>query len=200
MIREHLLNEIKVEQYFPFLKKKAGKAIAAMKKAKKGMWRGILGTGLREFERKQVRTDRKPRDSAVDFSEMMDDYLQGTVGWRPRKEGMFLTGNRQEASRYGKMYLVFPVGNFKFVWSKKWKDTMEFFNTIKFNEPDKMEDAIANEMGNFSSSDLPAALKSNNEVVVQTPEYFAIAEDWLYNNHEKLKEGLGIDLKAWNEL
>ena len=199
MLREHLLNEIKVEQYFPFLKKKAGKAIAAMKKAKKGMWRGVAGT-TDPFIRKQVRLDRKPRDSSIGFTEMMDDYLEGAFGWRPRTQGTFVTSQQSQASRYGKMYLVFPVGNFKFVWSKKYKDTMDFFNTIKFKEPQEMEDAIANEIKNFSNSDLPSAIKSGKEVIIQTPEYFAIAEDWLLDNHEKLKEGLGIDLKAWNEL
>jgi hypothetical protein len=47
-----------------------------------------------------------------------------------RSNSIFVTGKREEASGYGKAYIVFPIGNFNYTWSPAWADWYFAANTI----------------------------------------------------------------------
>jgi hypothetical protein len=70
----------------------------------------------------RVRTDRKPRDMFPELHEDLDDVFQKKFGWPVRSSGMFVTGNIASSYEYGHEYMIFPIGNFKYIWSPKIND------------------------------------------------------------------------------
>lgn len=200
----YINEEVKVENYFPFLKKKCSMAINTMKKSRKGMWRGVASAFYDDdFIRKKVRQERKPKDSFGPNSKILDQYLDTRFGWKPRSQGLFVIGNVDVAGTYGKEYLVFPVGNFKYVWNKKRADFLPYIGSR--NKPENIpskEDLIfkiENEMENFTDKDIVGGLREYHEIMIKTPEYYGIAKTWIKKNYELFEE-LGIDLKGWYEL
>ena len=53
---------------------------------------------------------------------LFDDICQKLFGWRPRSQGVFVTGGAYQAQTYGSVYEVYPTGNFKFIYSPKIHD------------------------------------------------------------------------------
>lgn len=66
---------------------------------------------------KNVRQDRKPRDTHPWVSEWTDNAFEEIFGWKPRSQALFCTGSRSQAEEYGQVYQIFPIGKFKYVWS-----------------------------------------------------------------------------------
>jgi transcription antitermination factor NusG len=65
---------------------------------------------------------RKPKDS----DRALHDLVNGTInnlGFEANRENaMFASGDRAQASKYGTLYIMFPMDGFKFTWSKTVKD------------------------------------------------------------------------------
>jgi len=70
------------------------------------------------FEQK-VRSDRQPKDLSKDIHKDFDDEFLKQFGWRPRSNGLFCTGEEASAYEYGNTFMIFPKGQYKFVWSKR---------------------------------------------------------------------------------
>lgn len=82
------------------------------------LYRGYGGT-LKSFAGMRtvaVRKDRQPRDTSLYVHGLLDAYFQEKFGVKVRSEGLFCTGDRETAERYGKANYIFPIGEFKFVW------------------------------------------------------------------------------------
>lgn len=83
------------------------------------MYRGYGGAvsayfgGARELT---LRKDRKPRDTTQYVHDLVNAYFVKRFGVKVRSEGLFATGDRHTAEKYGHPYYAFPVGQFKFVW------------------------------------------------------------------------------------
>lgn len=69
------------------------------------------------------RMDRRPLMSNAQLSDAVDDALYKKFKWRPRSEGVF-SYYKDDAgySTYGKGYFFMPIGEYKYVWSKKYED------------------------------------------------------------------------------
>jgi len=65
----------------------------------------------------QPRMDRMPKDTALHMSKFIDEVCQKLFGWKPRSQGLFATGGSYQAGVYGQVYEIYPIGNFKFLWS-----------------------------------------------------------------------------------
>ncbi|CAG7580759.1 MAG: putative chorismate mutase-like protein [uncultured marine phage] len=79
---------------------------------------------------KEVRQDREPRDTAYGVSDAFDEEFEKKFNISPRMKGVFTTGNENTASQYGQPFLVFPIGEYKYVWSPTVKD---LFNKVDGN-------------------------------------------------------------------
>lgn len=134
------------------------------------IYRGYGGNMLARKREIEVRKDRRPRDSAKISHELMDEYFQEKFGANVRSAGLFATGDKQTAVPYGKVYYVFPVGDFKFVWGelngKPINDSLGISSDIKsaVSGKDKSEHAaIAKEIMDkitWHTDDLPRIIKS----------------------------------------
>lgn len=63
-----------------------------------------------------ARKDRKPLDSPMTIHKESDKIFKEKFGWKARSEGVFASTSYHVGS-YGKVWMFFPIGNFKYVWS-----------------------------------------------------------------------------------
>jgi len=67
------------------------------------------------FEQK-VRNDRKPKDLDKDLHLDFDNEFMKQHGWRARSNGLFCNGSESSAYEYGNTFMIFPKGQYKFLW------------------------------------------------------------------------------------
>jgi len=93
------------------------------------------------FFKKMVRHNRNPRDMSLELTNSLDNYFDKEYnlgGWKPRTQSKFFTSNKSTARGYGRTYNVFPIGNFKYLWSPDIEDLYTVFDAIG-NESDIMQ-------------------------------------------------------------
>lgn len=167
------------------------------------LYRGI--ETRKDFLHKQVRTERQPRDTDQKIHRAMDEWFYENFGTRYRSNSIACTGDRVSTADYGNSYLVFPIGQFDFIWSPQLHDVGAEvegkvvkligpfatkhqawenvdFQSVKQAVQQVMEDVI------FWESKLPQAIADGNEIMVHTKEYYAVAADLQYGFRQKLMQ------------
>jgi hypothetical protein len=66
---------------------------------------------------KSSNTDRIPKDTSTDISDIFNDYFLEKFGIKLRAVGVFTSKSVNVASDYGKPYIFFPKGKYKYYWS-----------------------------------------------------------------------------------
>lgn len=201
---DNFINEgVNVEQYLPHIKKKCGMAIKVMTSSQRLMFRGLDES--QELVRKRVRKNRRPKDSWEEYSEYLDNALKEKFGWKPRSEGLFVSGNYMMASSYGHVHVIFPVGNFKYIWNTDYKDNLKLIGSRHSPHPKdnagivepRIERSIMN--NEFINNNINDALRKGHEIMIKCDEYFGIGYHWLDNNQEAVKKVFGNNFPTgWN--
>jgi len=71
--------------------------------------------------KKGTRTkDRVPKLTQKEVFEIFDKAFAEEFGWWVRSRGIF-TGDEQIAYSYGSSYMFFPIGQYKYVWSHRYR-------------------------------------------------------------------------------
>mgnify|MGYP007016029883 CR=1 FL=1 len=78
----------------------------------------------------KTRNDRNPKDTPVEISKIIDDLMEEKFGWRPRSSGVFAVPNINTANEYGRPYIFFPIGQYKYIWSPQIDDMYELIAEI----------------------------------------------------------------------
>jgi hypothetical protein len=73
-----------------------------------------IKSNLRKFK---ARSDRQPKDTPRWLHNIFDEAFKKKFGWKARSEGVFASASTYQSEVYGKSYLIFPIGDFKFVYS-----------------------------------------------------------------------------------
>jgi hypothetical protein len=96
----------------PFLKEYTGRFL----------YRGSSNT-YGDIEKVIPKKNRRPLDTPLELHNIWNNAFKKKFGWNVRSEGVFVTGDDFQAGEFGAyVYLVFPIGEFKYVWSSKYKD------------------------------------------------------------------------------
>jgi hypothetical protein len=128
---------------------------------------GLSGKHMMYFH-KQVRTDRKPTGSSQLLHQTADAYFEETFGVKSRSNSMFTFSENGGSSIYDNLCVVFPIGNFKFVWSP---DVRDMFASAYGNTSDQIRQWL--ERSNYQDDDFVGALKSYCEIMVTCGSYYA---------------------------
>ena len=116
--------------------------------AKNALLRGMrptaadLASGIIKWDATRI---RGPKDSSTALHELLDDYFIRTFGYPYRSKGVFCTGAKSVARSYGAINLVFPVGQFKYIWSPSIPDAFTAFERGGASAP-HMESVIFEDM------------------------------------------------------
>jgi hypothetical protein len=136
----------------------------------------------------KVRTDRKPMDTPIDKQKMMDLLFKKYHGWKPRSNSIFCTGDIAQANDYGKVYAIFPIGRFKYLWNPHirdfFSDVIDDFVNSKTEDPHTISDIYADEL----ESEI---MRVNDKLYAETgknPDYDEIKEIALQNIIKRNRE------------
>jgi len=91
--------------------------------------------------RSQTNRDRQPKDSPPWLHNAMNDNLIKKCGIALRSCSVFATASVIEASNYGDVHAIFPIGDFNYAWSKLVEDPTHVFFTAVNKEgsiPDEL--------------------------------------------------------------
>lgn len=77
---------------------------------------------VKDIARIKPRKDRKPFDTSEYVHRILDNEFKKKFGWKARSEGVFTTASEYITGQYGKSYLFFPIGKYKYVYSLKIRD------------------------------------------------------------------------------
>jgi hypothetical protein len=85
-----------------------------------------------DIEKFKTRKDRRPLGTAQEDHDKLDKLFNKKFGWKARSEGLFCAGDLSTVKQYGKVNLVFPIGDYKYVWSPKVKDLTLYLEKEKY--------------------------------------------------------------------
>ena len=137
-----LLNEIQTNRDDKFIQKVLKniqpwiKAIGGVKNLDKEiLYRGIGNAPnvTMKDNIKVVRTDRKPRDTNIALSGLLDDWFNKKFRHKYRTQALFATGVRNEAKRFGSPMVILPIGKFEYVWGKQVDDLTNKLDGERFD-------------------------------------------------------------------
>lgn len=145
------------------------------------LYRGVKLLNIKLDSKKYAvlkpRSERRPTDTPKDVQEYVDTKLKKRFGWRPRTEGIFVTGSYSQAKDYGSVATVWPIGHFKYIWSK---DITDFYTDVykryqslgpkRTLDFDGLDKAIES----YQDSNLINAIRANKEIMLKTKEYYVV--------------------------
>jgi len=144
------------------------------------------------IEKRTPRKDRKPRDTPKDIQASLDDEFSKKFGWKVRSEGLFTWGGRITGGYGTAAGIVFPTGNFDFVWSKKVYDLFMYYD--KSYKPSGMKDSeeeieyrkewVKRTIDTYTNKNLCEALSSTSEIVIKCNSYWIIRKNFLHNMYD----------------
>lgn len=87
------------------------------------------------FLQKSVRSNRKSADSPQELTDAIDDALN-ELGYRfiHRGNSLFIIGDKGEAISYGRVFRIFPIGEFQYVWNPHMRDPWSDYDDHKFHD------------------------------------------------------------------
>jgi len=149
-----------------------------------------------------VRKDRRPKDLSIDLHVLFDNAFEEVFGWKARSQGLFTSGHKSDTSSYGRPYVVFPIGQFNFIYSKEITDlytdldnSLRNYNIItKYNLKIKNKKKLI-KMWDSYDEDYQHRAQLRIQMLKQYPEIVKalVAQEYTDKN---LSEGL----KAHNEI
>lgn len=151
------------------------------------LYRGVRSSSLsdkRLVHKVKPRTDRRPLDTDKSLHALLDELFLKHKGWKARSEGVFLTSNRSTARAYGKVFVMFPIGSFKFLYNPDIVDLTNYLNASNihsasdaqnvFNDhPNAVEDMLKVIKG-YTNKNLSAGTNKDVEVMIKCKEYFLV--------------------------
>ena len=74
------------------------------------------------------RSNRRPKDMPQHVHDALDKSFKKYFGWKVRSEGVFAGDRTGVIGQYGSLFLFFPIGKFKYVYSPYIKDLYMHIN------------------------------------------------------------------------
>jgi hypothetical protein len=127
-----------------------------------------------KFIERTPRKERTSTDTPQALSDMLDIYFKSKFGWKPRSEGVFASSSISQASMYGKVYHIFPVNGYKYIWSPDVYDLFSILNTKigKFLNDENFKDIDFGYGGGPPSAKFISSKDVSNEIVKEFMDDF----------------------------
>lgn len=123
---EQEYTEDEFEEIITILENDCEEFLNEVRESKVGpIFRGVKNvddTYTRGMGKKSSRVNRIPVDTDSNISEIIDNYFEDKFNIKVRSNGTFTSRLPHVASDYGKPYLFFPIGDYRYFWNPKIKD------------------------------------------------------------------------------
>jgi len=120
-------------------------------------------------------TTREPRDTTNNIHDVFNEIFVERFG-APFRNAIFVTGSRMAALEYGELVTIYPIGEFKYLWSPEFRDltrALEIYHDPDFDLIDQVRNII--NKGNYKTTDLKQAIKSGNEIMLWCEKYYVVS-------------------------
>lgn len=147
------------------------------------------------------RKDRKPLSMQPALHDALNVEMKRQFGIPYRSEGVFVTGNRSDASSYGPVAIILPESPFKFCWSPRIHDAYSVFELsaalryVRTNAVKKQH----------SSDEVPQTIIQNQftDFLDDNAWGMELFYEWFneeYHNGEYTDEDLGVAIESEHEI
>lgn len=130
--------------------------------------------------KKKVRKDRLPLDTPKHIHDELDNIFLKKFGWKARSEGLFCWPYTFKSPFVSYKWIVFPVGNYKYLWSKEVDDLWEYINTARIMKQDYVEYFEEILLETYTNKGIKMSIRYENEIMVKC--------DWAYLVKPELME------------
>jgi hypothetical protein len=116
-ITEVRKSEIEMSNILYLIRKNCGPYLKQLRNSPDFLWRGRYNAPTEVMTEIVPIKNREPKDTPVDVHNMLDDIFMDKWKWRARSDSVvFCYGSKSQVKSYGSPNLVFPIGNFSFLW------------------------------------------------------------------------------------
>lgn len=158
-----------------------------------------------DFVSKDVRLDdRRPADMDDIVHSQLNSYFNSKFG-QPFRNALFVAGTPHVAESFGKLYTVFPEGDFEFVWSPNVYDLHSEHGDLLLErlEEDGVEEFIEymDSLG-YTNKDMIKAIESNSEIMIRCKSYAAVrveSSSEPENTPKAIHQALTKEMKGWKK-
>jgi len=140
-----------------------------------------------ELYTKQTRRDRKALSTSSHWHELADEWFAGKFGLPARTQAVFClgeSGNYDTLKSYGIPCMIFPIGEFSFVWSPKVADLFSDIDDLPHNIAQAQFNGGKDESRalffrwmdkkGYEDGNLSQALSGSNEIMMVCNSYYAV--------------------------
>jgi len=172
------------DQLHTALDKKCKPYIKELKGAKNLLVRGVKPNAVPQFMQiRAVRKNRKPRVIGLELHDRLGDYSKEHFGWNFRTEGLFTSKSKADVDRWGHPVIIFPIGNFKYVWNNDVYELYEQYDNWAWSYDDDVSwRIIRDELSEYKTTNLNQYLKSPvrgvSECIINCDKYYSINMEW----------------------
>ena len=161
--------------------------------------------GATNFIKKEVHLeDRVPKDTPRRLHTQFNKAFVNEFGL-PFRNAMFASGDHAIAKDYGLPYTVFPIGDFKFIWSKEVDDLYGQWQRV---EPHRQHDDPESDeywewrlsraekrfteqsVKKYQTTELNKAISSRHEIMLWVDSYYGINVEIFEDNYEFIMDYL----------
>lgn len=140
---------------------------------------------------------RRPKDTSTDIHITLDNFFEDRFGIPHRSESVFATGSPLEAYSYGRIFMMFPIGDFYFVWSPIVSDAFDFFDGFKNGDNPKVLKKFKEYFSEHNIATIAGRDEKKDAIHTYTLElqHALRTEDFGYQQHDLLGA-----IKSGNEI
>ena len=175
--------------YIPKIQRECKPFIRDIKGASGTLYRLESRNRDKPIWKKPVRKDRRPLDTTEEIHKAMDNLFLKEFGWRARSQGLFCWARMFSHPAFG-MKLVFPVGNYEYLWSDKVEDLWNALASAPGMEPEKNVEYFKKHfLNSYHKDKIKMAMKYENEMMVKCDYAYIIKQELM----EQVDERLGLN-------
>ena len=170
---QYINEEKSFSEWAPIIKKDCSKFTKEIKGAKGTLTRIDSYLGGNDLKnpviKKNTRSKRRIMDTPEELSIEIDKLFKEKFGWEARSENVvFCWGTPFTSNDISYGFLVFPAGNYNYLWSPMIRD---LYNSL----PSRSFDSFKNRLfDSYTDKGLKRAVVSENEIMVQCKHYYII--------------------------
>lgn len=135
------------------------------------LYRGIRGVPYDIFMR-DVRKNRQPLSTKREKHLELDKLFYEKFGIKARSQSLFCTSSPSDAKSYGPAWIIFPIGEYKILWSP---EVVDLFVYLTQHPSKPLKEVVSL----YRMGGLKDAIKSGNEIMVSCDRYLA----FIYMQH-----------------
>ena len=137
-----------------------------------------------KYQKRNVRLDgRIPRDAPQDVHDTLNYIFNKKYGAQYRN-ALFATGKKSNTYDYGQEFIIFPIGNYDYIWSEEvtdlWRKIATDLKIAHASSRTQMSQEQENALErmvyglNYKKSNLEGAIASGHEIMMRCKSYYAI--------------------------